>query len=92
MTVGRKCLFRPGSSDVDLLGYRKGVVNLDSEISHRAFDLGVAQKQLHRSQIPRSLVDQRCLGAPDRMGAVERRIKANACDPLRQKPCVLSGG
>lgn len=31
MTVGRKCLFRPGSSDVDLLGYRKGVVNLDSE-------------------------------------------------------------
>ncbi len=44
MTVGRKCLFRPGSSDVDLLGYRKGVVNLDSEITHRAFDLRVAQR------------------------------------------------
>ncbi len=32
----------PHFSDVDLLGYGKRVINLDSEISDRALDLHVA--------------------------------------------------
>jgi hypothetical protein len=36
-------LCSPGS-DIDLLGYGKGVVDLNAEVSHRAFDPGVAKQ------------------------------------------------
>ena len=29
----------PGSSDIDLFGYGKGVVDLDTEVTHRALDV-----------------------------------------------------
>jgi hypothetical protein len=29
----------PGTSDIDLFGYGKGVVDFDTEVAHRAADL-----------------------------------------------------
>jgi hypothetical protein len=41
--LGRAAPFCPVASHVDLLGDRQGVVDLDTEVAHRAFDLGMAQ-------------------------------------------------
>ena len=45
----------PHFSDVDLLGYGKRVIDLNSEITDCTFDLGVAQQELNRSKISRFL-------------------------------------
>jgi hypothetical protein len=42
--MGRARPLCPGDSDIDLFGDRERVVNLDPEISDRAFDLGVAEQ------------------------------------------------
>lgn len=51
----------PDASDVDLLRYGKGVVYLNSEIVHGAFDLGMPEKQLNGTKIAAAPVDQRGL-------------------------------
>ena len=48
----------PLMSDVDLLGNGKGIVNLNAEVSNRAFDLAVPKTQLYGSQIARAGRDQ----------------------------------
>ena len=52
----------PPFSDVDLLGYGKRIIDLDSEITDRTLDLRVAQQQLNCSKISCFLIDQGCLG------------------------------
>jgi len=47
----------PHFSDVDLLGYGKRVIDLNSEIADCTLDLGVAQQELNRSKIPRLFID-----------------------------------
>ena len=42
----------PQFSDVDLLGYGKRIIDLNSEITDRTFDLRVAQQELNRSKLP----------------------------------------
>ena len=44
LVKGRACLLYPQGSDVDLLSDRKGVVDLDAEVSDRALDLRVTQE------------------------------------------------
>ena len=39
----------PGISDVNLFRYCKGIIYLDAEVSDSAFDLGVAEQELHGS-------------------------------------------
>jgi hypothetical protein len=41
--AGRACLLCPSTSDFDLLGYGESIVNLNTEVAHRALDLGVSQ-------------------------------------------------
>jgi hypothetical protein len=41
-----------------LLGDLQRIVNLDSEVAHRALQLGMAEQQLHHSEILCSSVDQ----------------------------------
>ena len=43
VAVGRADPLRPVASHVDLLGNCQGVVDLDAEVAHCAFDLGMAQ-------------------------------------------------
>ena len=52
----------PRFSDVNLLGYGKRVIDLDSEIADRALDLCVTQQELNSSKISCFLIDQGGLG------------------------------
>jgi hypothetical protein len=45
--TGRACLLCPGISDVDLFRYREGIIHLNAKVSDGAFDLGVAEQELH---------------------------------------------
>jgi hypothetical protein len=45
------------ATDINLFGNRERVVNLDAERAHCAFDFGVAEQELHDSQIFRAAVD-----------------------------------
>ena len=54
---------RPCESDVDLFGDGKGVINLNAKIPHGALDLGVAEQQLHGTEVAGSAVDQCRLGS-----------------------------
>jgi hypothetical protein len=56
--VGQSMSALPGNSDIDLFRYGQGVINLDAEVSGGAFDLGVAEQELHRPQVTSSPVDQ----------------------------------
>jgi hypothetical protein len=49
--VGRaeQYLLRPVISDVDLFRYCEGIIYLDPEVPDGAFDLGVAEQELHSS-------------------------------------------
>jgi len=64
----------PGSSNIDLFGYRDSVINLDAEVSHGALDLGVAEEELNGTQVSCAPIDQRGLGPPQRVGAVKMWI------------------
>ena len=52
----------PGNSDINLFGNSERVINLDAKIADRALDLSVAEQELHGSQIPGAVVDQRWKG------------------------------
>ena len=67
-----------GISDLHLFRYRKRVVHLDAEISDRAFNLRVAEQELHGSQIAGASVDQCRLRPTQRMRTEQFRIKSNA--------------
>jgi len=53
-TADRLC---PEGSDIDLLRYGEGVVDLNAEVAHRAFYPCVAKEQLDRPEISRSAID-----------------------------------
>jgi hypothetical protein len=53
----------PGSSDIDLFRYGKGVIDLYAEVTHSALDLGVAEQQLDGTKIAGPAIDQRGLGS-----------------------------
>jgi hypothetical protein len=60
--AGGACLLCPGSSDVNLFRYGKGIIDLDAEVPDGAFNFGVAEQELHSAQITGAAVDQGCLG------------------------------
>jgi hypothetical protein len=45
--TGGAFLLCPGISDVDLFRYREGIIHLNAKVSDGAFDLGVAEQELH---------------------------------------------
>ena len=53
----------PGTSDVNFLGDLERVVDLYTEVANSAFDLGMAEQKLHRTQVPSATVDQRHYGS-----------------------------
>src|SRR5215468_9521338 len=73
------------------LGYGEGVIYLDAEIAHRAFQLSVPEKQLHGSQVARFLIYLCRLGPSHRMRAIGRAIKPSARDPRMDDPGILPG-
>jgi hypothetical protein len=69
----------------------QGVLDIDAEIAHGAFDLCVTQQNLHRAEVARLLVDDGRLGSPERMRAVILSSQADPCDPLVHEPSILPG-
>ena len=61
--VGRACPLCPGISDINLFRYCQSIIYLDTEISHRAFNRGVAKQKLDGPEIAGAPVDQGSLGA-----------------------------
>jgi hypothetical protein len=61
---GQSATALPRYSDVNLLGDREGVIDLDAEVSDRALHLGVPEEQLNRAEVPGSPIDQGRLGSP----------------------------
>lgn len=66
---GRAFLFCPGISDVNLFRYRQRILHLDAQVSDSALNLGVAEQELHCSQITGAAANQRRLGPPQRVRA-----------------------
>ena len=57
MADGQSMSALPGDSDINLFGNSERVINLNAKISDRAFDLGVAEQELDRSQVACAPVD-----------------------------------
>jgi len=55
--MGRACPLCPESSDVNLFRYREPVVDLNSQISNSTLDFGMAEQELHGSQVTCAAVD-----------------------------------
>jgi hypothetical protein len=92
MEGGQSVAALPRCSDVDLLGDRERVIDLDAKVSDRALHLGVAKEQLNRPEVSGSPIDQGRLGSTQRMSAEQRRVETDAGDPLRQQAGILAGG
>jgi hypothetical protein len=45
------------SSDINLFHYSQGVIDLDAEISDRAFDLGMPEQELDGPKVARPSID-----------------------------------
>ena len=82
----------PQWSDVDLLCDGERIINLDPEVPDRALHFGVPKEHLDRAKVPRSPVNQRGLGSPQRVGAEQCRVQTDASDPPRQQAGILAGG
>src|SRR5262249_35216259 len=65
--TGRACPLCPGRSGINLFRYRECIVDFDAEIADGALDLGVAEQELHGSQVAGAPVDQGRLCPPQRM-------------------------
>jgi hypothetical protein len=60
---GRVCPLCPFTSDINLFRYCQGIIYLDTQISYRAFDLGMAKQKLDSPKIACAPVDQGSLRA-----------------------------
>ena len=63
--VGRACPLCPGISDINLFRYCQGIIDLDTEIPDRAFDLGMPEQKLDSPEVARPPVDQRSFCASE---------------------------
>jgi hypothetical protein len=57
MEGGQSVAALPRCSDVDLLGDRERVIDLDAKVSDRTLHLGVAKEQLNRPEVSGPPVD-----------------------------------
>src|SRR5450631_4356630 len=50
--AGGACLLCPGSSDINLFRYGKGIINLDAEVPDGAFNLSIPSKSCTARKLP----------------------------------------
>src|SRR3990167_2602857 len=79
------------ASDLRLLGDFEGVIDLDAQISHCRFELGVTEQQLHGSEVLGASIDQRSLGPSQRMRSIVGTIQSQFIDPVPKNSGVLPG-
>src|SRR5262245_57741569 len=78
------------TSDVDFLGDLESVIDLNTEITHRALDLGMAEQKLYRAQVASAAIDQRRLCSTHGMSGKLARVETDAADPLGDQPRILA--
>src|SRR5215472_4866182 len=76
-------------SELDLLRDGERIVDLDPEIANGALQLGVAEEQLHGSQVTGLPINLSRLRSAQRMRAVGRTIKTGALHPSMDDAGVL---
>ena len=76
-------------SALDMLSHLQGVIDVDAEIAHCTIDLAVPQENLHGAEILRLPVEQRRLGATQRVRAILSLISLHQRDPLLHHPRIL---
>jgi hypothetical protein len=76
-------------SDVGVLGERKCVFNVDTQVSDRVLDLRVTKQNLHSAQVSSRLVNHRGLGPAQRVRSILGAAKADGGDPLVDQAGVL---
>jgi hypothetical protein len=79
------------SSQLNLLRDAERVIDLDAEITDRAFELRVPEEQLDGSQVAGLLVDLGRLRSPHRMRAIGGAVEPGALDPGMDDPRILPG-
>jgi hypothetical protein len=79
----------PDSSEIDLLSDRESVVDLNPEIPDCAFNPRVTKQGLNNAQVPCAAVEQRSLGATERVCSKQPWIQANAAYPTRDQARIL---
>jgi len=87
-----RALLCPGISDINLFRYCQGVIDLNAEIPHCAFDLGMPEQELDSPEIARPSIDQGRLCASQRMRAKQPRVQPDASYPIRYEARILAGG
>src|SRR6516225_6417593 len=87
--IARQAAALPGTSDIDLFGYGKGVVDFDTEVTHRALDFFMLQQELHCAQVAGATVNECGLGSAQRMCAKQAWVEPDAGDPLADQPSIL---
>ena len=70
--------------------YRKGVVDLNAEISNGTLDLSMPQKELYGSQVAGSAIDQCRLGSTQGMRSEFALVETDPADPLGYEASILS--
>lgn len=85
-----ECAGRISFLKVDPLRERQSILDVDTEIAHRAVHLRMAKQQLDRPQVSGLLVDLRHLGSPHRMCTVGARLQSDRYNPSPDDPGILS--
>src|SRR3954453_16236797 len=89
---GAACRLSPTdrpASNLCVLGEGERVFDVHPEVAHGALDLCMTQEQLHRSQVARSFVDDRCLGPPERVRPILLATQPDRSHPLVYQPGIL---
>src|ERR1700683_1011596 len=80
----------PAVLHLRLLRHFESVVDLDPEVADRAFQLCVPEQQLNGPKILGAMVDQRRLGAPQRVRPLVSAVEAELLDPRIHNSGVLA--
>jgi hypothetical protein len=75
-----------------LFGDLQCIVNLNSEVAHRALQFRVAQEQLHDAQVLGSPVNQRRLRTSQGVRAIRAGIETDLPNPTTHDPRILPRG
>jgi len=81
---------RPAALHLRLLRHFESVVDLDPKVADCAFQLGVPEQQLDGSKILRATVDQRRLGAAQRVRPVVGAVESSCSSPSKIRLLALA--
>ena len=73
-----------------LLRHLQRIIDFNAEVADSTLQFGVPKQYLNRTQVLGPPVNERGLGAAQRVGAVIAWIKINACHPGLDDPRVLT--